>query len=66
MITRYGCLILGVVASLLFLTALLTCRITGLPVAPVHPNEGPSLIEEGLDDVVGNLLADYSGKASGE
>ena len=66
MVTRYGCLILGVLASLLFLAALLTCRITGLPVAPVHTNEGPPLIEEGLGDALGNLLAGYPSKAGGE
>jgi hypothetical protein len=32
MVSRYGCLILGILMSLLFLAALVTCRIRGFPV----------------------------------
>ena len=66
MVTRYGCLLLGVVAALLFLAALLTCRITGLPVSPTTTNERPSPIEESPGDAMANQPAGYLSKGGGE
>jgi hypothetical protein len=43
-VLRYSCLIFGILLALLFLTLLITCRVTGLPIsnngwAPETPAE---------------------------
>ena len=47
---RYSCLITGILMALLFLTVLITCRLTGFPVAEEY---GANSAEQAAEQIGG-------------